>query len=361
LTAQTFQALVLEDDPSWQQILAEILNDAGLKVEIYSNLPDARLQLHEKAYRFAVVDLSLGERDHLNRDGFKALQDLQRLQPGCVAVLLTGFANVELAISAIQDYGAYTCLRKENFRRADFRDLVLEVLSLAPVQMTSAVLPQTSGIDALPSHEKRAASQSEVLPKSALLVEDDAGWRNLLIELLQECNYRVQASSSYGEACGWLKRLNFDLAVADLSLASSLEPEKNLDGYRLLASTRSAAIPTIVVSGVADTGLIDQAYAEHNIFACLEKRSFNRTTFLETVLHAEQSQIEDPTLASLTDRERQVLQLLARGMTNKEIAAELYISANTVKRHLKSIFEKLKVTTRAAASAWASRMGLHTE
>jgi DNA-binding response OmpR family regulator len=57
--AQTFQALVLEDDPSWQQILAEILNDAGLKVEIYSNLAEAQRQLHEKAYRFAVVDLSL--------------------------------------------------------------------------------------------------------------------------------------------------------------------------------------------------------------------------------------------------------------------------------------------------------------
>jgi DNA-binding NarL/FixJ family response regulator len=359
--AQIFQALVLEDDPSWQQILAEILNDAGLKVEIYSNLAEAQRQLHEKAYRFAVVDLSLGERDHLNRDGINALQDLQRLQPGCMAVLLTGFANVELAVSAIQDYGAYTCLRKENFRRADFRDLVLEALSLAPVQAPSPVIPHTDRVDGFLSQEMRATSQSEVLPRSALLVEDDAGWRNLLIELLQECNYRVQASSSYGEACGWLKRMDFDLAVADLSLASSLEPEKNLDGYRLLASTRTAAIPTIVVSGVADTALIDQAYAEHNIFACLEKRSFNRTTFLETVHHAEESQLEDPILASLTDRERQVLHLLARGMTNKEIAVELYITTNTVKRHLKSIFEKLNVTTRAAASAWASRIGLNED
>jgi RNA polymerase sigma factor (sigma-70 family) len=359
--SQIFQALILEDDPSWQQILAEILDDAGLKVEIYSNLAEAKRQLHEKAYRFAVVDLSLGERDHLNRDGIYALQDIQRLQPGCVAVLLTGFANVELAVSAIQDYGAYTCLRKENFRRADFRDLVLEALSLAPTEAASSALKHTESVNGLFSTEMSAASKSELLPKSALLIEDDAGWRNLLIELLQECNYQVQASSSYGEACGWLKRLDFDLAVADLSLASSLEPEKNLDGYRLLASTRNAAIPTIVVSGVADTALIDQAYAEHNVFACLEKRSFNRTTFIETVHQAEESQAEDPTLASLTERERQVLHLLAQGMTNKEIAAELFITTNTVKRHLKSIFEKLKVTTRAAASAWAIRMGLNVD
>ena len=65
--------------------------------------------------------------------------------------------------------------------------------------------------------------------------------------------------------------------------------------------------------------------------------------------------------AIVTDRERQVLHWLARGLANKEIAAELYITTNTVKRHLKSIFEKLKVTTRAAASAWASRMGLNAD
>ncbi len=206
--AKNAQALVLEDDRSWQQILAEILNDVGLGVDIYSSLEEARIQLHEKAYRFAVVDLSLGERDHLNRDGICALQELQRLQPGCVAVLLTGFANVELAVSAIRDYGAYTCLRKENFRRADFRDLVLGALSMAPAPALPAS-PVAEAIDELPSTEAGNASPDEVLPKSALLVEDDAGWRNLLIELLQECNYQVQASSSYGEASGWLKRLGF--------------------------------------------------------------------------------------------------------------------------------------------------------
>jgi RNA polymerase sigma factor (sigma-70 family) len=353
------QALVLEDDRSWQQILAEILNDVGLAVDIYSSLEEAQKRLHEKAYRFAVVDLSLGEHDHLNRDGICALQDIQRLQPGCVAVLLTGFANVELAVSAIQDYGAYTCLRKENFRRADFRDLVLEALSMAPAQLPPSTFSDAKAVDSHPSKDEMVDSLDEVLPKSALLVEDDAGWRNLLIELLQECNYQVQASSSYGEATGWLKRLNFDLVVADLSLASSLEPERNLDGYRLLASTRAAAVPTIVVSGVADAALIDQAYAEHNIFACLEKRSFNRAAFLETVHNAEESRLEDPVLASLTERERQVLRLLAQGLTNKEIAADLFITTNTVKRHLKSIFDKLNVTTRAAASAWASRMGLN--
>jgi DNA-binding NarL/FixJ family response regulator len=358
---QAAQALVLEDDRSWQQILSEILTDAGLAVDICSNLEEAQKRLHENAYRFAVVDLSLGERDHLNQDGLCALQDIQRLQPGCIAVLLTGFANVELAVSAIQDYGAYTCLRKENFRRADFRDLVLEAASMAPTQAPTSGHSQMRAAESPFLQNQREPLKNVISPKSALLVEDDAGWRNLLTELLEECNYRVRSSSSYGEATGWLKRLDFDLAVADLSLASSLEPEKNLDGYRLLASIQAAAIPTIVVSGVANVELIDKAFSEHKIFACLEKQAFNRATFLTTIRNAEESRLEDPILASLTERERQVLHLLAKGLTNKEIAADLFITTNTVKRHLKSIFEKLDVTTRAAASAWTSRMGLDAE
>ena len=58
-------------------------------------------------------------------------------------------------------------------------------------------------------------------------------------------------------------------------------------------------------------------------------------------------------LAVLTVREREVLALLAEGMTNKQIASVLVITPNTVKRHLKAIFQKLCVRTRAAAAAKA--------
>ncbi len=58
-------------------------------------------------------------------------------------------------------------------------------------------------------------------------------------------------------------------------------------------------------------------------------------------------------LECLTVREREVFDLMARGMTNKEIAETLVITTNTVKRHLKSIFEKLEVHTRSAAAAKA--------
>jgi DNA-binding NarL/FixJ family response regulator len=60
----------------------------------------------------------------------------------------------------------------------------------------------------------------------------------------------------------------------------------------------------------------------------------------------------------LTAREVQVLALVAKGKSNKEIAAELVISDRTVARHLSNIFTKLGVSTRTAASAYAFQRGL---
>lgn len=143
------------------------------------------------------------------------------------------------------------------------------------------------------------------------------------------------------------------MAIADISLASSLEPDNNQDGYRLLKNTRQAKIPTIVVSGYADPDLIDRAYAEHQIFACFEKQSFDRKAFVFTI-----EQISEKNLLphNLSKREVEVLALLSQGLGNKKIATNLHITTNTVKRHLKSIYAKLEVNTRAAASAYAIRL-----
>jgi two-component system NarL family response regulator len=61
---------------------------------------------------------------------------------------------------------------------------------------------------------------------------------------------------------------------------------------------------------------------------------------------------------TLTGRELEVLTLLARGKSNREIGANLYISEATVKGHLRSIFTKLNVLSRTEAIAVASRRGL---
>lgn len=60
----------------------------------------------------------------------------------------------------------------------------------------------------------------------------------------------------------------------------------------------------------------------------------------------------------LSNREREILALLADGMGNKQIAARLGISTNTVKTHLELLFEKLDVSSRAEAVATGVRRGL---
>ena len=61
---------------------------------------------------------------------------------------------------------------------------------------------------------------------------------------------------------------------------------------------------------------------------------------------------------ALTNREREILGLLADGLGNKQIASRLGISTNTVKTHLELLFEKLEVSSRAEAVAAGVRRGL---
>ena len=62
-------------------------------------------------------------------------------------------------------------------------------------------------------------------------------------------------------------------------------------------------------------------------------------------------------LEPLTEREGEVLHLLAEGMTNKAIAQELTLSVRTVEAHLRSVYSKLSVDSRTEAALWAVRNG----
>jgi DNA-binding NarL/FixJ family response regulator len=362
------RALIVEDDASWQQILAEIVADAGLTTDVTAEADEAIIQLRATRHRLAVVDLSLSNSDHHNQDGLRVLEALRRHDPGCVSVLLTGYATVELAVRALTACGAFTCLRKEAFDRADFRALVDRALASAPPAATS----DRSSTLAQPPHPSSARASNEARePLRALVVEDDAGWRGILSELLSDAGYRVRACASFGEAFGRLRREEYALAVVDLALENTFASHANiwdrsleqddLGGYRLLASTRARGTPTIVVSGVATPANIERAYAEHAIFAFFEKQTFDRRAFLRTVGEALTDSIPAVELSHLTDREREVVELLAQGLTNKEIAEALVITTNTVKRHLKAIFRKLEVHTRSAAAAKAISAGVSVE
>lgn len=343
------RALVVDDDRAWQQILAELLVDAGLTVDVAADLRAAVASLRLNPHRLAVVDLSLGGSDHRNEDGLAVLDAVRRHDPGCATILLSGFATVELAVAALKEHGAHTCLRKERFRRAEFRKVVQEVLAL-PLAPGYGGSLETHPVVGAPSGVSTAAASTVTV----MVVEDDAGWRSILAELLTDAGYQVRLASSYGEAFGHLKRGACTLAVVDLSLTGAMAGDQSEEGYRLLAASRQLGIPAVVVTGSARAPDAERAWDDYGIVAFLEKRTFDRRAFVASVAEALAKPPAVPSsLDALTGREREVLDLLVQGLTNKQIADRLVISPNTVKRHLKAVFAKLEVNTRAAAVAKA--------
>jgi DNA-binding NarL/FixJ family response regulator len=79
---------------------------------------------------------------------------------------------------------------------------------------------------------------------------------------------------------------------------------------------------------------------------------------MESLLNPRSLSPEDSENPPLSDREIEVLELLAQGMANKQIAAALGISEHTAKFHVSSIYTKLNVTNRAEAVRQGVRRGL---
>ena len=68
--------------------------------------------------------------------------------------------------------------------------------------------------------------------------------------------------------------------------------------------------------------------------------------------------IESPTAAALSEREQEVLALMALGLSNRQIAHELYLSVDTIKTHVRSVFSKLGVANRTQAALVAADLGV---
>jgi DNA-binding NarL/FixJ family response regulator len=94
----------------------------------------------------------------------------------------------------------------------------------------------------------------------------------------------------------------------------------------------------------------DRRAAEHDRRAAADDRG----RLIHALLGADAPDGADP---DLSEREREVLGLLARGLTAREIAADLFLSVNTVKTHTRTLYRKLGVSTRVAAAIWARDHG----
>jgi two-component system nitrate/nitrite response regulator NarL len=149
-------------------------------------------------------------------------------------------------------------------------------------------------------------------------------------------------------------RLSFDIAVIGWEMPY-------LSGAGVLRALRGTAeAPRIVIyTGSQDLDVPRQAMALGAAGFCHKSDPPER--LVDTVLAVAAGRMAFPfvdvreldlnPLAGLTDRERQILESLSKGMTNQQLAEDLDISLNTVKFHLKNLYGKMGVENRAQAVA----------
>ena len=189
-----------------------------------------------------------------------------------------------------------------------------------------------------------------MIQQAVLIIEDDPDWQHSFTEIISDTGFCPIVVSTYQAALAALAAQNFALAVVDISLAFKDHSDKG--GVEILREMVKLPVrlPAIVVTGYASVELAIETLAELNAVHFFRKEEFRRRDFSQVV---KREALAPDTLQNLSDREREVLQLMCTGQTNQEIADKLVVSVNTVKKHVQSIFTKLNVNSRAAAVAKA--------
>ncbi len=209
-----------------------------------------------------------------------------------------------------------------------------------------------------------------------LLVEDHASFRQTLALVLdQQPDFEVVAQAgTLGEARRVLRGHEVDLGIIDLGLpdgegAELIEElhEANPDFAALVltASLDRAEHARAIEAGAA--GVVHKAADVDEILETTRRLAAGETLIsqgelLEMLLIAGQSREEErearASIEQITRREMQVLQSLAEGLTNKEIAERLHMSVDTERTHMMNILSKLGVHSRLQALLFAARHGL---
>lgn len=228
--------------------------------------------------------------------------------------------------------------------------------------------------------------QGHHLPTPVLVVEDDLLMQNRLRQLLQSMGYAQEAlvfcqTLAVAHACA--RQDTFALALVDLGL-----PDGN--GIELIAALRqaNAEVPILVISAwSAEDAILAALHAGASGYILKERDDVEVMLSIRSVLrggapidpfmarrilkqlatsptvskHAHtESDIDDATDAAptLTPREYDVLQLVAQGLSNREIAKHIELSHYTVEGYIKTIYQKLAVGNRTKAVHIARAMGL---
>jgi len=127
---------------------------------------------------------------------------------------------------------------------------------------------------------------------------------------------------------------------------------------RLRDALRDGLVRALLPSGASGSEVIAALGAVASGLVALDAETFAALLSAPPQTADERLSTAGAELDALTPREREVLNLLASGLSNKEIAWQLKISEHTVKSHVASIFARLEVSTRTEAVAQAIRKGL---
>ncbi len=210
-----------------------------------------------------------------------------------------------------------------------------------------------------------------------LLADDHALFRAGIASLLKAWGMETVGQAANGlEALAHARSLRPDLVLMDIGMS----PCNGLEATRLIKAELPETKIVIVTVSDDDDDLFEaiKSGAEGYLLKDMSEEELGRTL---TGIAAGEPALS-PGLAAkildefarlsrdgatkgaesdgLTPREREVLELVVTGATNREIAAALYISENTVNFHMKHILAKLHLKNRAQAVAYAIRSGLVT-
>jgi len=202
-------------------------------------------------------------------------------------------------------------------------------------------------------------------PATVFVVDDDEAVRTSLRLLLKSVGLPVETFASAQEFLDQFDPSRAGCLVLDIRMPgmSGLELQQHLND-------RHSIMPIVFITGHGDVPMaveamqagavdfIQKPFRDQDLIDRIN-RALDKDREMRSELR-ERDEIRRR-MSQLTPREREVLELLAQGMTNKGIAETLVITTNTVKRHLKAVFSKLEVHTRAAAAAKAIQAGIPAE
>jgi DNA-binding NarL/FixJ family response regulator len=211
--------------------------------------------------------------------------------------------------------------------------------------------------------------------KTVVLVDDHAIWRGGVRSMLEDTEFQVVGEASSGrEAVEVVGKVKPNLVLLDIRMAGGdgLEALQNLK-----AETPQTAVimlttydnPTFMARAVAGgaAGYLLKGIERDELLAALRAVAAGEMLLsAEGLVRSLRGISEAAAGASdliepLTDREQEVLRLVATGLPNKEIAEILFIAESTVKTHVEHIIGKLGVSDRVQAAVWAARHGLAPE